>query len=235
MSYFYYNGYYSNEMGLIVEEKSIYNGPQPDFELISVPGRDGDIILDHNRYKNVEVSYTVSFIGTKEKAAALRQWLCARAVYGYLSDSYQPEYFRYAVFVSQLNIEEVMHNVGRAVLTFSCKPYLYRKDGAMTTKYTQSDFVLTNPEQYRSVPDITIYGTGKIYLNIGYNQYYMEDIRSQIILDGELMHAYSGTTPLNEKIRFTEFPYLRPGDNQISWGGTGTVRSVYIAPNWRTL
>ena len=54
------------------------------------------------------------------------QWLCARAVYGYLSDSYQPEYFRYAVFVSQLNIEEVMHNVGRAVLTFSCKPYLYR-------------------------------------------------------------------------------------------------------------
>ena len=112
MSYFYFNGFYSYEMGLIVEEKSIYNGPQPDF-------------------------------------------------------------------------------------------------------------VLTNPEQYRSVPDITVYGTGNIYLNIGYNQYYMEDIRSQIILDGELMHAYSGTTPLNEKIRFTEFPYLRPGDNQISWGGTG--------------
>ena len=51
MNNFYFNGYYSNEMGLIVEEKSIYNGPQPDFELISVPGRDGDIILDHNRYK----------------------------------------------------------------------------------------------------------------------------------------------------------------------------------------
>ena len=84
MSYFFFNGYYSYEMGLIVEEKSIYNGPQPDFELISVPGRDGDVILDHGRYRNVEVSYTVSFIGTKEKAAALRQWLCARAVYGYL-------------------------------------------------------------------------------------------------------------------------------------------------------
>ena len=40
MSFFYYNGYYSHEMGLIVEEKSIYNGPQPDFEMISVPGRD---------------------------------------------------------------------------------------------------------------------------------------------------------------------------------------------------
>ena len=40
----YFNGYYSYEMGLIVEEKSIYNGPQPDFELISVPGRDGDVL-----------------------------------------------------------------------------------------------------------------------------------------------------------------------------------------------
>ena len=71
-------------MGLIVEDKNIWGGPQPDFEMISVPGRDGDVVLDHGRYKNVEVSYTVSFIGTKEKAAALRQWLCVRADYGYL-------------------------------------------------------------------------------------------------------------------------------------------------------
>ena len=126
-------------MGLIVEEKSIYNGTQPDFELISVPGRDGDVILGHGRYKNVEVSYTVSFIGTKEKAAALRQWLCARADYGYLFDSEQSDYFRCAAFVSQLNIEEVIHNVGRATLTFSCKPYLYRKDGVYAEKYTSPD------------------------------------------------------------------------------------------------
>ena len=69
MSYFFFNGYYSYEMGLIVEAKSIHNGPQPDFEIISVPGRNGDVLLDHGRYRNVEVSYTVSFIGTKEKAA----------------------------------------------------------------------------------------------------------------------------------------------------------------------
>ncbi len=233
MSYFYFNGFYSYEMGLIVEEKSIYNGPQPDFELISVPGRDGDVILDHGRYKNVEVSYTVSFIGTKEKAAALRQWLCARAVYGYLSDSYQPEYFRYAVFVSQLNIEEVMHNVGRAVLTFSCKPYLYRKDGAMAEKYTQSGFVLTNPERYKSVPDITIYGSGTISLNINYRSYTVKDVASSVTLDGELMNAYSGSYLMNDKIQFTEWPALGTGSSTIEW--VGTVRSVYIAPNWRTL
>ncbi len=55
MSYFFFNGYYSYEMGLIVEEKSIYNGPQPDFELISVPGRDGDVsipVFTFSRYSS---------------------------------------------------------------------------------------------------------------------------------------------------------------------------------------
>ena len=66
MSYFFFNGYYSNEMGLIVEEKSVYNAPRRDFEMISVPGRDGGVVLDQGRYKNVEVSYTVSFIGTTD-------------------------------------------------------------------------------------------------------------------------------------------------------------------------
>ena len=65
MSYFYFNGFYSYEMGLIVEEKSIYNGPQPDFELISVPGRDGDIILDHNRYKNGFITDFCGIVQTK--------------------------------------------------------------------------------------------------------------------------------------------------------------------------
>ncbi|MBQ7540857.1 MAG: phage tail family protein [Clostridia bacterium] len=233
MSFFYYNGYYSNEMGLIVEEKNIYNGPQPDFELISVPGRDGDVVLDHNRYKNVEVSYTVSFIGTKEKAAALRQWLCARADYGYLFDSEQPDHFRYAAFVSQLNIEEVIRNVGRAKLTFSCKPYIYRKDGAYSEKHTASGFTLTNPEDYPSVPDITIYGSGTITLNINYRSYTIKDVSNHVTLDGELMNAYAGSALLNDKIQFTEWPTLRRGTSTIEW--IGNVRSVYITPNWRTL
>ena len=233
MSYFYFNGYYSHEMGLIIEEKSVWDGPQPDFEMISVPGRDGDVILDHNRYKNVEVSYTVSFIGTKEKAAALRQWLCAKAIYGCLMDSCDPEHFRYAVFVSQLDVEEVLSNVGRAKLTFSCKPYRYRLDGALATKYTQSGFVLTNPEPYPSIPDVTVYASGSITLSINSKSYTVRDVNTQVTLNGEMMHAYAGSQLCNDKLDFTEFPMLKSGDNQISW--IGNVRSVYITPNWRTL
>ena len=46
--------------------------------------------------------------------------MCAKAVYGCLMDSCQPEYYRYAVIVSQLDVEEVRSNVGRAKLTHAC-------------------------------------------------------------------------------------------------------------------
>ena len=170
---------------------------------------------------------------SQEKAAAFRQWLCRSADYGYLFDSEQPDHFRYATFVSQLNIEEVIHNVGRAKLTFSCKPYIYRKDGAYSEKHTTSGFTLTNPEDYPSVPDITIYGSGTISLNINYRSYTIKDVASSVTLDGELMNAYSGSYLMNDKIQFTEWPALGTGSSTIEW--VGNVRSLYIAPNWRTL
>ena len=46
--------------------------------------------------------------------------------------------------------------------------------------------------------------------NVGNNRYCTEDIRSQIIPDGERMRACSGTAPPNEMIRFTEFRICAP-------------------------
>ena len=45
--------------------------------------------------------------------------------------------------------------------------------------------------------------------------------------------VYRGTTLLNSKAGFDEFPVLDPGDNSISW--TGAVTKVEIVPRWRCL
>ena len=197
-----------------------------------MPGRDGDVILDHNRFKNVEVSYTVSFIGTKEKAAALRQWLCARAVYGYLFDSYQPEYFRYAAFASKLKIDEMLRNVGKAELVFNCKPFRYSLSRHTRTTLTASG-TITNPESFPALPYIKITGSGAVTLTIGAKAYSFTSVPTYLKIDSELMSCYKGSTLYNNRIGFTEFPVLQPGNNSISW--TGSVTKVEIIPNWRTL
>ena len=231
MSYFYFNGFYSYEMGLIVEEKSIYNGPQPDFEMISVPGRDGDVIIDNGRYNNVDVSYTCYCKDLSANMKSIKQWLC-RPGYFKLTDTYDPLYFRYAAFASKLKVDELLRNVGKAELVFNCKPFRYSVAGQTKQTLTASGSI-TNPESFPSLPYIKITGSGAVTLTIGSKAYSFTSVPTYLEIDSELMCCYKGGTLYNNRIGFSEFPVLLPGNNSISW--TGSVTKVEIIPNWRTL
>ena len=70
-------------------------------------------------------------------------------------------------------------------------------------------------------------------LHINNNSYLLSTISPNIEIDSEMMSVYRGTTLLNSKAGFDEFPVLNPGDNSISW--TGAVTKVEIVPRWRCL
>ena len=233
MNSFTFNGISSDTFGLYISEKDIYSAPQRDVSLIAVPGRNGDVLIDNGRYCNVDVSYTVTFRGTKEKAAAIRQWLCGSTGYFQLSDSYQPGYFRLASFATKLNIAELLENVGQAQIVFSCKPFRYRNDGQTAVTLTASGRTVTNPEAFSSEPQITVYGSGNVTLTVGNRSYPVTGINGSITLDSELMCAFKGDTLCNSKIGFSEFPLFSPGSNLIQW--TGSVTKLVIVPRWRSL
>lgn len=256
INWFEWGGIRSDSMELLIAEKSIYNAPQRDVEMIYVPGRNGDVLIDRGGWKNVDVSYTVQFVGLPEKAPQLRQWLQATG-YHALKDSYQPDYFRYGVFTSQMNPEEIARNVGRLQLIFSCKPYLYRaytnaatqdkitlnaSGGSITSAtgatVTSGKATVTNPEAYASQPYIKITaGSGSVSLYMdstaGRKTYSFRGISSYVEVDSELMSAYTGSTLCNDKLLFTSFPVLEPGDNVIEVS-TG-ISKVEIIPRWRRI
>lgn len=232
INYFNFRGIRSDNMGLLIAEKNIYSAPQRDIELVDVPGRNGAVLIDHGGWKNVDVSYTVQFVGLPETAGELRQWLQGTE-YGILKDSYQPEYFRYGVFTSQMNPDEIARNVGRLQAVFSCKPYMYRNDGNTAAVITASGSNIYNPEQYCSEPYIRINGKGDVVLHIGSKSYPINGINGYIEIDSELMCAHKLGVPCNDKIGFTEFPILEPGINTIQW--TGDVSQVVIKPKWRKI
>ena len=91
-----------------------------------------------------------------------------------------------------------------------------------------------NPEAYASLPYIKITaGSGSVSLYIGSKQYSFTGIDEYVELDSELMSAYKGSTLCNDKILFTSFPVLEPGNNtiQVSSG----ITKVEIIPRWRTI
>jgi len=252
INWFEFNGTRSDNMELLIAEKSVYAAPQRDIELIHVPGRNGDVLIDHGGWNNVDVSYTVQFVGLPTKAPQLRQWLQATG-YHVLKDSYQPDYFRYGVFSSIMDPEEIALNVGRLQLVFSCKPFMYKvptdaatqdkitinaSNGAVTSAtgatVASSKATVTNPEAYASEPYWKITASsGSVSLYIGNKTYSFSGVNGYIELDTELMSAYKGATLCNDKVLFTSFPVLEAGNNtiQVSTG----ITKVEIIPRWRRI
>jgi len=223
-----------NDFGLIVKDKSVYSSAAPDVSSQEIPGRSGDVIIDNKRFNNVDISYTCAFISEDFAAAArkIRAIIVGAQKYKRLYDTYDPNYFRYAVIKNAIDITQKGINDGEAKIYFNCKPYLYSFAGQQTVTLTSAG-TITNYEAVSSLPYIKIYGSGKISLTINGNDFNMYDVDEYIELDSETMTAYKGETKASANINSQTFPSLEAGVNAISW--TGTVSKIEIIPRWRTV
>lgn len=221
----------TTEFGLLISKKKIYSTPARNVSFLSVPGRSGDVIVDNDSYPNIEVSYTVGCKSIGSQLEDIASWLTEPG-YSKLSDTYMPNFFRLAVNVSGQSWDEQLLNFGEATLTFNCKPFRYLVSGENTTTLTTGG-TITNPTNFSSLPYIKITGSGNVTLHVNSNSYSLSTISPNIEIDSEMMSVYRGTTLLNSKAGFDEFPVFEPGENAISW--TGTVAKVEIVPRWRCL
>lgn len=243
MNYFEYNGTSSLDMGLRIESKNVFSAPEYEVDFLSIPGRDGDLIAGPGRYPNVQVTYSV-FLPAKsqqelaEKILAVKEWLYEEPDrYHELTDSYDAEFFRQAVYAGKLDIEDELNRIGIFTVSFSCLPFRHSMVGVRTQTITASGAVLTNPYITASKPYMKIYGSGDITLTIqggGKNATWsFTDIDTYIEVDSNLMNFYKGTEPQNDKVTGSGFPLLYRGRNTISF--TGDVSRIDLIPRWVTL
>ena len=230
---FVYKNVSSADMGLIITDAPHVTSPERDIELISVPGKDGDIINDNGKFKNVTVTYNVNLLADERSlslmAAKLKAWLQSEVGYYKLTDTYDPLYYRKAAYISALDIENKARQIGITSLSFNCKPFKYRIDGDRETVITKTTTIY-NPEAWKSYPYIKIYGTGAVTLHIQNNSFYISNIDEYIELDSELQSAFKGTSLKNDKISFSTFPFFVPGANSVSW--VGNVSKIIIKTRW---
>ena len=199
MNYFEYKGIRSSDMGLRIESKNVFSGPEYEVDFLSIPGRDGDLIAGSGRFPNVQVTYSV-FIPAKtiselsQKITAVKAWLYSGLnSYHTLSDSYDTAFFRHAVFAGKLDIEDELNRIGIFTISFSCKPFRY--DAAGTESATlATGAVLLNPYPFTSKPILRIEGSGKGTLTIqseGSNAIWnFTSIDGYVEADSEQMNFY---------------------------------------------
>lgn len=236
MGVFTFNGTESSTYGVYVNGKGTYNGAELDFTRISVPGRNGDVIMSNGRYKNIVVPYEAYIHKDfKNKAAKARAWLLSPQKYCRLTDEYHPDEFRLALFKGPIDFDmRFMNKSGTCVLEFDCKPQRFLISGEEEQTF-YADGVITNPTLFEAAPLITVLSSseeaGEITIG-GKTMKFLSMEYGAATLDCEAQNAYNGYTNLNYAVS-GQFPTLVPGENNISF--SGSIMSVSIIPRWWTL
>lgn len=221
----------SSSFGLIVNDVKIYGSPARNIEKVSVPYRNGDLLLDYGTYSNYITSFEVSlYQRTEEMIPLIAEWLLSIGTYTRLEDDWHPDEFRSAIFTG--DIEWVMSSFsryGRATISFDCKPQRFLTSGENTITYSgASSVTITNPTNFYSRPLIVLEGNGSVTIN-GYTITVTNNTNLQVTIDCETMQCYRGNTNMNNYVTLDDFPQLKPGSNTI----TGDlIANMQITPRW---
>lgn len=260
-----FNGLSSKDYGIEVWQAPDYQIPERDYETVHVPGRDGDLVIDKESFKNTSRSYTVS-IGKNDKgftslANRLAQWLHSPTGYARLEDSYEPDYYRQAIYKRSASITNIYEKAGYTTIEFNCKPQRYLKSGDRVIRFVKKspnieDSIyenvldasnnciegcveqiehINNPTLFKSRPIIKVYGNGSGEIKIGSQTIAITSIDEYLIIDCDMMEIYKDGTNCNKKVKLSDnsFPKLVPGINEISF--SGEITALEVTPKWWTI
>ena len=231
LNHFTYNGKSTGELGLLVSGINIYGAPSRIVEKVTIPYRNGDLLIDTGAYSNYILAYEVCIMdNTKATAEALNEWLLGSVGYQRLEDTYNPEYYRMAAYYNELSYTlSALYRYGRATISFDCKPQKFLLSGETGVHYTV-DGTITNPTGMTAKPLIRIAGTNGATLTINSTTIVVDDISSYVDIDCESMQVFKGTTNKASTVTMTDFPELVSGSNTIDLGTNTT--GVLIYPRW---
>ena len=180
-----FGGVNSADFGLYIGGEGTFNAPKRVVEMISVPGRDGDIAIDQGRFENIEVKYTVinkedSLSDFSTKLSGFRNAICALRGYQRLEDTFHPNEFRMAIFIDEFEVKPIEYaTASEFEITFNCQPYRFLTSGE--TAVSKKSGTLTNPTLFKSSPLLAIEGYGDFSVN-GYNIHIENDPVGNVLL-----------------------------------------------------
>lgn len=161
-----FDGESSRNYGVYITGEAVYNAPERDVEMVSIPGRNGAFALDNGRFENIEVSYPAGIFADNETDFAeaisdFRNFLCSRKGYVRLTDEYNPGEYRMAIYKSGLEVDPAQLKAGEFEIVFDCKPQRFLTSGE-TARAVVDGQTLTNPTLFPASPLIKCKGYGGI-------------------------------------------------------------------------
>lgn len=224
-STFTFNGHSSAEFGIRIERKPDLNRSGRKFKTDSVAGRNGNIYQLQDAWDEVIVAYDI-YAGGRNKGdvipafTAIIEWLNSADDYAVLTDSYDPDHYRLAVYVDSMDIESQWYTIGKATVKFRCQPQRFIVEEPITVS---SGDTIVNSTNHIAKPSISMTGGGACsLLNLNKQMYgsqtpySMATLQQMLYVSSTLAYAF----------------WVRPStniSNGIDWVGSsigGTVSEI---------
>lgn len=230
-----FGGVRSVDYGIYITGEAVYNVPVRAVEMVSVPGRNGAIAIDQGYWENIEVSYPAGCFGSTqaefaEAIARFRNAIASQVGYKRLTDTYHPEEYRMAMYISGLEVEAVQSGkAGEFTLTFDAKPQRFLITGEERTTLTTSGATIPNPTLNEASPLIEVEGYGTLTVND-----YEIEITNQTLGDVTLWGnaSYAVGTGSTTAVNFNAELLATSDTITISWSESSV--SLYLYPQGTT-
>ena len=167
-----FGGVDTKNYGVVIDGEAVFDAPERDVEVVTIPGRNGTLQIDNGRFENVEVKYPASIWADahgdfKTKIRNLRNALASKNGYQRLTDSYHTDEYRLGVFKSGLECDPAVYNTAAEMdLVFDCKPQRFLTSGENEVHIGHvASYTMTNPTNFPAYPIIKVTGGGGLIVN----------------------------------------------------------------------
>ena len=246
----------STQYGIVVETPPVREFAARNVSTVTVPGKNGNVIVDTGSYANVSKEYNIAIGAWRGNYYSLvnniRLWLnnaTGSEQYYRLSDSYEPDVYRMARFDEAGSFNNIHEQGGRITVRFNCKPQRFLKTGDIAinvaSSSTPSASTTIQNDYLPAKPLIVIVGTGDAVLTVAGVRVNINGLGSSetIQIDSESMQAFhtsagGNTTNKNNKIQLLDnsFPILETGSNSVSLaaqeGKAFNMTRFRVYPRW---
>lgn len=206
-----FGGVNSADFGIYISGEGVFDAPKRAVEMVSVPGRNGEIAIDQGHYENIEVVYPAfNYESTMddfvERLSDFRNAIVSQIGYQRLSDTFHPDEYRMALYTEGLEIAPIMYNTAaKFELKFNCKPQRFLTSGEEAVAVTNRQ-VVTNPTQYEAMPLLEVEGQGNVQIGEKKISIAREPMGLIVVGDAMLQQTDSFTVTIDDS-------YLETGDS----------------------
>ena len=233
MHFLSFAGQSSLDYGIRISGEGTYNRPERKFSTHEIAGRNGELIIDEDSFKNIEITYPAFVIDDMpERVRNFMNYMASFKGYQRLENTYEPDTYRLAQFKSGVDITSsgYMNREGKFNLKFNCKPQRFLKSGEIALEFTSAGNVW-NRTNFAAQPFIRVYGTGAGTVGIGDYLITISAINEYVDIDCELMDAYKGLVNCNKDVSFNADSFKIPaGVSGVNF--TGNITKVEVTPRY---